>query len=120
MAFKTARVIVSALLILGLNNRPDLYYTALSWMVCGIAVYGIYCAAKPGGNTWASIFGIIALLYNPLYPIDLAFSTASLVHIGTATVMMTSIPVLGAKEHANGKEEQRSATIISFRHKKRI
>ncbi|MHB9027627.1 MAG: DUF6804 family protein [Candidatus Latescibacterota bacterium] len=120
MAFKTARVIAAALLILGLNERPDLYYTALGWMVCGIAVFGIYSAMELEESAWATIFGIIALLYNPLYPIELAYSTASLVHIGTATIMMTSIPTLGAKEQTKEREEQRNATILTFRHKKRI
>jgi len=64
-------LIVSIMLLLALADWPYGYYQLLRFVVCGVSVYVAYTA-----YTWQKIwavwlFGLIALLFNPLITIHL-------------------------------------------------
>ncbi len=71
MLFKTARIIVIILLLIAVGNRPYDYYTLLRLIVCVISIYCLYVSYRHKLESWVWIFAIIAVLFNPLFPIYL-------------------------------------------------
>lgn len=64
-----------ALLLAILNGWPYGYYILLRWLVFGTAIYnaiGFYKSNLPG---WTFIFGAVAFIFNPTYPIYMAKSS---------------------------------------------
>lgn len=44
------------------------YYQILRWAVTGVAIYVAYTNYKLGKQKWTWIFGITAIIFNPLFP----------------------------------------------------
>jgi len=65
--------IIAAIMLLGsLARWPYGYYQLLRFVVCGVSVYVAYVAYK-WQKIWATwLFGIIAVLFNPIIPIHLS------------------------------------------------
>jgi hypothetical protein len=68
---KTFLLICSSLLFLGVANMPIGYYNFLRIMVTIGAVLIIIQELKDGTGMWVVIFGIVAVLFNPLIPVYL-------------------------------------------------
>jgi len=67
----TPDLIAAVMLLIATAELPYGYYTFLRWVICGISIF-IACSAYGWGGIWASwLFGLIALLFNPLIPIHL-------------------------------------------------
>ena len=64
-------LICAGLLFLGLVDLPIGYYTLLRIIVTIGAVATVVSEFENGINFWVIIFGIIAILFNPLIPIYL-------------------------------------------------
>lgn len=65
-------LIATAMLLLALAELPYGYYQLLRFVVCGVSVYVAFTAFS-WQKIWAVwLFGIIALLFNPLIPIHLS------------------------------------------------
>jgi uncharacterized membrane protein YccC len=64
--------IIAALMLLGaVGDWPYGYYQLLRWVTCGAAVFVAFMAYN-WQKLWATwLFGIIAVLFNPLVPIHL-------------------------------------------------
>ena len=58
-------------LILAIGPWPAWYYVLLEILVCPYAAYFGYKAYKKKDVQWACIFGGMAVLYNPIFPIYL-------------------------------------------------
>lgn len=68
-------LLAAALLLLATLDLPYGYYTFLRIVVCGVAVYVAYCGHK-WGKPWATwMFGLMAVLFNPLIPVHLTKAT---------------------------------------------
>lgn len=66
-------IIPVALLLIGIADMPIGYYSFLRIVVClssGVIAYGSY-SLEEKINFGAALFGIIALLFNPIFPIYL-------------------------------------------------
>lgn len=69
--FTIARILLIGLLLFALiGAHPPIYYVFLRWIVFGGCVWGIYLAWEKIG--WAIFFGIIALIFNPIFPLFLS------------------------------------------------
>ena len=69
--------LIAAALLLGalIAAWPYEYYRVLRWVVCVAAVCVAWAGYKEG-HTWAAwLFGVIALLFNPIKPFHLDRST---------------------------------------------
>ena len=65
-------IIAAIMLFLALAPWPYGYYQLLRLVVCGVAVY-IALMSYNCRKVWATyLFGFIAVLFNPLYPIHLS------------------------------------------------
>jgi hypothetical protein len=89
--FAIARLIVVAALLLALLRWPYSYYTILRWAVCIIAAYGAFRAFDAGGRTWAWIFVVLAVLFNPIAPVYFARRTWNLLDALAAIVLLLSV-----------------------------
>ena len=58
-------------LAIGLLPMPYGYYTLLRLVVCGCSLYYAYNFYENKNTQFLWIFGFIAILYNPLFPIYL-------------------------------------------------
>lgn len=65
-------IVAGAMLLGALGDWPYGYYQLLRFVVCGVSVYAAFMAYtwKKLWATW--VFGIIAVLFNPLAPIHLS------------------------------------------------
>ncbi len=91
MGFLVARIAAAILLFWALDRHPYGYYTLLRFVVCGVTAYGAYFAAEVKQTGWAWIFGVVALLFNPLIPIHLRRDTWAIIDLGVAGFLLISI-----------------------------
>lgn len=81
------RLITVALLLWALDRHPYGYYKLLRWVVCGVNVYAGFIAIDQGKTTWVWIFGIIAVLFNPIIPIHLDRETWQAINVIVAGII---------------------------------
>jgi hypothetical protein len=91
IGFTIARITASVLLIWGLGEHPYDYYTLLRFVVCSTTAYGTFLAVRFKQITWAWIFGIVAVLFNPIFPIHLEKSTWGIIDVVVALLLIVSI-----------------------------
>ena len=72
---------VGIFLLGALGSWPYAYYQLLRWVVCGVGAYSAYKAHESGRTGWAWIFGITAVLFNPIAPFHLARDTWQILDI---------------------------------------
>jgi len=84
--------VVAILFLLGaLADNPYGYYQFLRWIVLGAGGYLAYLAYNLGRQMWVWIFGIIALLFNPIAPFYLQRDTWQAIDIVVAIIFLISI-----------------------------
>ena len=67
-----ALVVISSLAaVLALAPMPWGYYALLRIMLCLTACVGFAAARKAEETTWMWVYGVIAVVYNPLLPVAL-------------------------------------------------
>ncbi len=71
MNFKQVRLIVIAMLLLGILDFPYAYYTLLRIVVTVVSAFAAYNAVENDQQPWMIIFGAVAILFNPIIPIYL-------------------------------------------------
>ena len=71
MKFKSLRYIAAVMLLIAISGMPYAYYTLLRWVVCAASVITLGMAINEERTGWKVVFGILALLFNPLIPIHL-------------------------------------------------
>lgn len=62
------RVVAIVMLVLSFAPMPIGYYTLLRIVVCGAAAYLAY---ESGNGPWRWIWGAIAIVFNPIFPLYL-------------------------------------------------
>ncbi|MDR4496998.1 MAG: hypothetical protein MRK02_03590 [Candidatus Scalindua sp.] len=85
------KIIVILMLFWALADNPYGYYQILRWVVCGLTGYLAYLAYEDDQNVWVWIFGITAVLFNPIAPIHLSRETWSVINLIVAAIISTSI-----------------------------
>lgn len=68
---KSLLLITSALLFLGIFSLPIGYYTFLRFVVFCSALLVVYSERDNGVSMTTVFFGLIGLLFNPLFPVYL-------------------------------------------------
>lgn len=87
----TLKVITVFLLLFALADNPYGYYQILRWIVCGVAGYSAYLEYQKIHYPWTWVFGIIAVLFNPLSTIHLNKDIWVVLNIITAGTLIISI-----------------------------
>ena len=71
-----AWLVAAAMLVYAvIEKHPYSYYTLLRWVCCPIFAYSAFAAYKRNRTPWVWAFGVLALLYNPLFCVHLNRST---------------------------------------------
>ncbi|MDD5741953.1 MAG: hypothetical protein PHX87_00830 [Candidatus Peribacteraceae bacterium] len=89
--FTILRFIAAVMLLGALGHHPYAYYQLLRWVVCGVAAYSAYIAYESKNQVWTWIFGITAVLFNPLVPFYLERETWQLLAGAAAIVFVGSL-----------------------------
>jgi len=94
MSFNKAKLIVPGMLLLGILELPYGYYTLLRIVTCIAAGYIAYNAYEIDKIQWTWIFGIIAVLFNPIIPIYLDKELWVVIDFVAAVIFLISIPII--------------------------
>jgi hypothetical protein len=87
--------IVTAIFLLGaLVHWPYGYYILLRWMTCVCAIYLAVKTHNKRFMNWSWSFGFIALLFNPVVPVQLTRNVWQPIDIFTAAVFFFAALVL--------------------------
>ena len=88
---KTLSIVSGIALLLAIPSGWDYsYYVLLRWFICGASAYiayGFYNSKLPG---WAFIFGGIAFLFNPIFPVYLTKSSWVAIDLVAAIVFFVA------------------------------
>jgi hypothetical protein len=93
-----AKVCAGVLLVWALARHPYGYYKLLRWVVCGVSAYSALEAAELKNRGWVITFGIMALMFNPLIPVQLGRATWGFVDFGAAVLLAVSLFAVRRKE----------------------
>ena len=99
MGFIIARIIGIIVLLGALGNHPYSYYTLLRFVVCGVNAYGAYFAKEIDKIGWAWALGIIAVIFNPIFPIHLDRDTWVIIEVGVAVFMFFTLFFIRNSKH---------------------
>jgi len=86
-----AKVIAALMLLQALDRNPYDYYTILRWVVCGVAIYVTWLALVAEKVSWAWVYGIMAVMFNPIVPIHLNKQAWAPIDLAAAALMVISI-----------------------------
>lgn len=70
---KVLLILCSGLLFLALVNLPIGYYTFLRVTVTIVAIVVVVSENERGMGLWVILFGIIAVIFNPIFPVYLHY-----------------------------------------------
>jgi len=78
-------IFVAALFLIGaLGGWPYSYFQLMRWIVCGVGAYSAYTSYESGRTGWAWVFGIIAVLFNPIAPFYMQRDTWEMLDLAAA------------------------------------
>ena len=84
-------ILAVIVLLVAITDQPYSYYQFLRWAIMLIGAYTAYIAYNNKQNNWAWAFGIIAILFNPIFPFYMQKSTWQLIDLITAVVFSVKI-----------------------------
>jgi hypothetical protein len=84
-----AWLVAAVLLVFAATGRhPYNFYTALRWICCAVFVYSAFTARETNRVPWAWIFGVLAVLFNPILPVHLRRDTWQTIDWATIAVIV--------------------------------
>jgi len=93
-----ARIVGSVLLFWALSRHPYGYFTVLRWIVCAVALYSAYVSNSLKRLPWVWIFGLVAIVFNPLVPMKIDRVTWGYVDVATGVLFIVSLFIV--REHS--------------------
>lgn len=67
-----AWVIAAVMLVFAaVEKQPDSFYTLLRWVCCAVFAYSAVISFQMKRLLWLCIFGVLAVLFNPISPLGL-------------------------------------------------
>lgn len=85
------KFIAVAFLLYALADSPYIYYQFLRWAVMIIAGYTAYVAYNSQKIGWAWVFGIVAVLFNPIFPFYLSKDSWQFIDVVVAVLFLVSL-----------------------------
>ena len=77
------------LVFAAVEKQPDSFYTLLRWVCCAVFAYSGVTSFQMKRMLWLCIFGVLAVLFNPIFPLGLDRSSwivADLLSIGAMLI----------------------------------
>jgi len=98
------QIIAIIMLLWALNpENPYGYYILLRIVLCAVCAYLAFYSIQIEEQAWIWIFGVTAVIYNPIIRIHLTREIWSVVNIATIIVLSISFATL-RKKNMNKKE----------------
>src|SRR5213080_2652603 len=65
--------LISAVMLVfaAVEKQPDSFYTLLRWVCCAVFAYSGVTSFQMKRMLWLCIFGVLAVLFNPIFPLGL-------------------------------------------------
>lgn len=82
---------VAGLLFWALAQHPYGYFILLRWITCGVSAYYAYLSYSLKRIPWTWLFGIIAIMFNPIAPIHLERQTWVYFDVSAGIIFLVSI-----------------------------
>lgn len=101
--FVAARVIAAVVALVGVGGLPYGYYVLLRWVVSPVAAYTALEAAKMPRKGWSWVFGVLALVFNPILPVHLTREVWPLVDLAACVLLLASLVTVKAGPVATGQ-----------------
>jgi hypothetical protein len=96
-----AWLVAAAMLVYAaIEKHPYSYYTLLRWICCPIFAYSAVAAHEKNRVLWVWVFGVLALLYNPIFRVHLDRSTWIGVNWATAAAIVIAAAIFWRRRHA--------------------
>ncbi len=108
------KIITILMLLLTLADNPYGYYQILRWVVCGVAGYLSYLEYQKFRYPWTWVFGIIAVLFNPLSTIHLDKDIWIVLNIITAGILIISIIYPYMKKHTQSSDIPKKSKFLEM------
>jgi uncharacterized membrane protein HdeD (DUF308 family) len=88
---KIVQCFTAACLLFALRHNPYDYYVFLRFIVCGVSAYSAFFSNRLKKPIWTWIFGILALLFNPVSKIHLHRQSWSIINLLAAALMVAAV-----------------------------
>ncbi len=98
LAFFLIRLAAAALLIWALASHPYEYYIVLRWIICSVSAFCALRYHAVRATYWTWTFALLALLFNPIFPIHLSRELWKPINIVAALLILSSIHLLKSRE----------------------
>ena len=85
------KLLAIGILLGAMETHPYSYYQLLRWVVCATAAYSAYRYLEADRTALVWVFGIMAILFNPLVPFYLDKDTWQLLDLVAAVIFAVSI-----------------------------
>lgn len=85
------KILAIIFLLWALTDNPYSYYQFLRWAILVVGAYSAYLAYDIGKKLWTWIFGIIAVLFNPIIPFYLSRNTWQPIDFIVAIIFFVSL-----------------------------
>ncbi|MGY3036142.1 hypothetical protein ACVIIV_005312 [Bradyrhizobium sp. USDA 4354] len=95
---KVLWVLAAALLLIATARLSYGYYTFLRVAICGFSAVVAFFAFAERASGWGAGFAILAILFNPIFPVYLSRGTWFWLDIGAAVIITTHLGSLIAGE----------------------
>jgi len=79
------------MLLLAVLSWPYAYYQLLRLVVCGVTAWGAANAARLDKASWQVVLAGLALLFNPILPVNLSRDAWVLIDVATAAILIASL-----------------------------
>jgi hypothetical protein len=67
-----AWLVATVILVFAVTGRhPYGFYTLLRWICCAVFAYSAFAAHEKNRVPWVWIFGVLAVVFNPILPVHL-------------------------------------------------
>ena len=85
------RLVAAGMLFYALADHPYAYFTLLRFIVCTVASYCAVQANSQKNEQWTWVYGVIAVLFNPIIPIHLSRGLWIIIDLAAAIVILVSL-----------------------------
>lgn len=95
------QIVACVMLLWALNpHNPYGYYILLRWVCCGVFAYSAVQASVLGSEKqgWVWVFGITALIYNPIFRVHLNRELWQILNVVTVVILVASFFMLKLKK----------------------
>jgi hypothetical protein len=107
LAVYVAWLVAAVMLIFAVTGKhPYSFYTLLRWICCAAFAYSAFTAHEKSRVPWIWIFGVLALLFNPILPVHLRRDTWQIVDWATIGVIVVAAIVFWRDKGSAGNARE--------------